>query len=116
MICRKEREFRMIADAVGSRVVDLGSNQQEFWYHISKAEPPYLFYCSYKDLAQGVQMPFPFQPEWVMEAMGMGNYGSPEQYTLASPSQRGTWELVQQTVNSQGQPVRKVTVFNQATS
>jgi hypothetical protein len=104
--------FRMIAESLGNRVVDLGSNEQEFWYWISKSDPPYLFHCSYQDMAKGgVRMPFPFQPEWVMEALGMAPSGPVDQFTVV-PGQRGTLELVQQTVNSQGQPVKKVTVFN----
>src|SRR5262249_29185997 len=81
MTCAKPRNFRMGASVVGSEGVALGSNAQEFWYWISKADPPYLFHCSYTDLARGqVNMPFPFQPEWVMEALGMGDYGRPENY------------------------------------
>src|SRR5438105_13662561 len=66
MMVEKPRGLRMAADMAGSRVVDMGSNQQEFWYWVSKADPPYQFYCSYDALHGGQvkRMPFPFQPEW----------------------------------------------------
>ncbi len=110
MCCEKPRNFRLSAEVLGHSEVDLGSNNQEFWYWIGKSDPPYLFHCSYQDLAQGgVRMPFPFQPDWVLEALGMGTYGPAEQYRLATKPQ--TFELVQDTVNSQGQRVRKVVVL-----
>lgn len=111
MIAEKQRNFRMSADSFGNRVVDLGSNEQEFWYWISKAQPPYQVYCSYKDLNEGKvkHMPFPFQPDWVMESMGMGPYGPPERYTLEHDSD--TLRLVEKSRSPQGQPVKKVIVF-----
>src|SRR4029078_5880788 len=97
MVCKKPGNFKLVASVVGNQAVDLGSNDQEFWFWISKAEPPYLFHCSYNDFARGgVRLPFPFQPEWVMEALGMAEYGSPQDYQLVCRGKAGL-ERVQQT-------------------
>jgi hypothetical protein len=112
MACRKGKNFRLKATAVGNLQADMGSNDQEFWYWIAKADPPYLVYCSYADLSRGVQLPFPFQPEWVMEALGMAEYDPAGNYALNVKG--SNLELVQQSVSPQGQPVRKVTIFNNA--
>jgi hypothetical protein len=109
MRAEKPRNFRLGAKALGNPVVDLGSNQQEFWYWLSKADPPYQVYCSYRDLSEVRRMPFPFQPEWVMESMGLGPYGPPEKYQLEHTSD--TLKLVEKTTSPQGTPVRKVIVF-----
>jgi len=113
MACQKPRNFRMGAKVIGKDAVDMGSNDQEFWYWISEAKPAYLFHCSYADLSRGnVGMPFPFQPEWVMEALGIKECSSPENYELkVTPT---TLELVEQSRSPQGLPVRKVVVFNRA--
>ena len=108
LACQKPRNFRMMADVIGKTEADIGSNDYEFWYWIKKGDP-YLIHCSYQDLEKGVRIPFPFQPECVMEALGMAQY-DPGQYEMV-PRDR-TYQLVQNTRNSQGQPVRKVTVFN----
>jgi len=110
MVTEKPRNFRLVAKTLGNPVVDLGSNDQEFWYWISKGDP-YQFYCSYKDLKEGRvnRMPFPFQPEWVMESMGLGPYGPPEKYKLEYDAD--TVKLVEKTTSPQGTPVRKVIVF-----
>jgi hypothetical protein len=111
MVCQKPRNFRMGANALGSQQVDLGSNDQEFWYWIGKADPPYLFHCSYADFPRASgRMPFPFQPDWIMEAMGIGEYGPAEKYQVVDRGK--TLELVEQTVSPAGERVRKVTVFN----
>ena len=111
MVTQKPRNFRLGAKTLGNPVVDLGSNDQEFWYWISKADPPYQVYCSYKDLNDGrvKRMPFPFQPEWVMESMGLGPYGPPEKYNLEHDAD--TIRLSEKAVSPQGTPVRKVIVF-----
>jgi hypothetical protein len=114
LACQKPRNFRMLADALGKTEADVGSNDKEFWYWIARGDP-YLIHCSYQDLANGVRIPFPFQPDWVMEALGMSEYDSNLQSYQLIPG-RTTYELVQNTKNSQGKAVRKVTVFNKQQS
>jgi hypothetical protein len=115
MSCQKPRNFRLMANVFGSQAVDMGSNGQEFWWWISKADPPYLVHCAYQDLSRGnVYLPFPFQPDWVVEALGMGEYNPAGSYQVKMNPQ--TVELIEQTTSLQGQPVRKVTVFDRATA
>jgi hypothetical protein len=109
MICQQKRNFRLNARVVGQPAVDIGSNNEEFWWWISKGSP-YLFHCSYTDLERGnVRLGFPLQPEWVMEALGMGQYDPNGEYEVRPT--KTTYELVQKTLSPQRQPVRKITVF-----
>jgi hypothetical protein len=110
LACQKPKNFRMQAEALGRTEADIGSNDQEFWYWIARGEP-YLIHCSYQDLASGVRIPFPFQPQWVMEALGMAEYDPTQPYQLVNL--RGSSQLIQNTKDSQGQPVRKITEFKQ---
>lgn len=113
MICQKPKNFRMTAKVLGNTEVDLGSNDQEFWYWIGKAQPPYLFHCGHQEFARGnVKMPFPFQPDWIVEALGISEYDSAKQYQVITKPK--TFELVEQAVTPQGQQVRKVTVFSRS--
>lgn len=113
MVCEKPRNLRLAALSGVGTEVDLGSNAQEFWWWIKRG-PPYQFYCSYKDLDEGRvrEVPFPFQPEWIMEAMGLGNYGNADQYLGVWPDKEGTVKLVRRTRSPQGNDVLKVIVFN----
>jgi hypothetical protein len=116
MICQKSRNFRLSARVGGNTMVDLGSNNEEFWYWIAKSEPPYLFHCSYTDLPRvpPERMPFPFQPEWIMETLGMAEYDPNKNYQVVTKP--NAFELVEQTRSAQGQPVKKITVFSRAPS
>jgi len=111
VVCQKPRNFRMSASVLGKQEVDLGSNDQEFWFWVARAEPPHLYHCSYDDMARGqFRNPFPFQPEWIMEALGLAEYGAPENYELKV--QAHTLELVQRTRSPQGVALTKVTVIS----
>jgi hypothetical protein len=113
LVCQKPRNFRLKAKVVGQPAVDIGSNQDEFWYWISKAEPPYVYHCSYQELARGnVAMPFPFQPDMIVAALGVADYDENKTYQVKATDQY--LELIENTVSPQGQPVQKVTVFNRS--
>ena len=83
-----------MADVLGKSAVDIGSNNDEFWYWISQDNPPYLYHCAYKDLATGkVNVPFPFQPDMVVAALGIAEYDPKGKYELRE--QAAAWELIQ---------------------
>jgi hypothetical protein len=110
MYCQKPKSFRMTAELAGAKEVDMGSNDQEFWYWIRRNEPPYLFHCSHEEFAKGqVRLQVPFQPEWIMEALGMAEYDPTKPYHVVA--NKNTIELIEPTVLPQGQRVNKVTVF-----
>jgi hypothetical protein len=101
----------MTAALFGNPEVDLGSNDQEFWFWIKRADPPRQYYCTYKDLEEGRvrHLPFPFQPEWILEAMGLGQYGPATRYQLVVEPE--VYKLVERTKSPQGTDVRKVIVI-----
>jgi hypothetical protein len=118
--CQKPRNFRLVAKAVGKQVADIGSNSNEFWFWNSEDRPAYLYHCSYDAFNRGgVAVPFPLQPEWVLETLGMATYDPVGNYTvrpLNDPKDpKGPpklLELIQNTTGPGGRPVQKVTVFN----
>jgi hypothetical protein len=111
MVCQKPRNFRLTAKVMGNPAVDLGSNSEEFWYWISKANPPYVYHCSYRNLAKGnVRLPFPFQPDMLITALGIGEYDPDAKYELRQAPKY--LELIESTTSPAGQPVQKITVFS----
>lgn len=113
VVLQKPNNFRLKAKVLGQNAVDLGSNQEEFWYWISKADPPYVFHCSHAAMAAGqVRMPFPFQPEMILAAMGIAEYDPNKRYEVRSNGQVA--ELRETVVSPQGKSVTRVTVFLKA--
>jgi hypothetical protein len=110
LACEKPRNFRMKAKVAGNYVADFGSNSDEFWYWISQADPPYVYHCTYDEMKTGrVGLPFPFQPDMVIAALGIGEYDPNAKYELRT--NKDTVELIEPTQSVQGKPVFKVTVF-----
>ena len=115
LFCQKPRDFRLRATLMGQPAVDIGSNNDEFWFYISKGPDQdgvaRVHYCSYNDMAAGkARMPFPFQPDMIVAALGMGEYDPKKEYTIREDAK--TYSLVEQAVSAQGDRVQKVTVFN----
>jgi hypothetical protein len=112
--CQKPKNFRLRAKTIGKDAADIGSNPQEFWTW--NGDEKVLYYCSYDALKNGnVALPFPVQPEWVLEVLGMATLNPAGNFTVSefNPKQPpATFNLVEQTTGPGGQPVFKVTVFN----
>ena len=113
VVLQKPNMFRLKAKVLGQNAVDLGSNQEEFWYWISRADPPYVFHCTHAAMAAGqVRMPFPFQPEMILAAMGIAEYDHNKPYEVRPKGQYA--ELVEKVTSPQGKSVARVTVFQRA--
>jgi len=110
LAARRPRELRLRGKVVGTPVVDVGSNDKQFWYWIGKTKEDYYYSCSYQDLAKGnVQVPFPVEADMVMAALNMAEYDVNGKYDLRKV--KDAWELIQDTTSAAGQPVKRVTVF-----
>jgi hypothetical protein len=67
---QRQRNFRLKAEAFGPEV-DLGSNDQIFWFWIKRSQPPAVYYCRHEQFptSQARRM-IPIDPNWLVEALG----------------------------------------------
>jgi hypothetical protein len=70
MAFEKPSNFRMTGRLMGRPEVDLGSNKDEIWCWVKRADPGAVYYCKRKDLGK-MQMAIPFQPDWLAEVLGV---------------------------------------------
>lgn len=116
MICQAPRNLYFTGVLFSQPVVDVGSNSKEFWFWIKQNNPPYLFHCSYDDLAHGVKVPFPFQPDMVLNALGMAQYDPAKEYKMKivddNRGQHKFIELTELAHSPDNKPIQKITVFN----
>ena len=57
---------------VTGQEMDVGSNQEMFWFWVKRAEPPALYYGRYDEYpAAQVAAALPIRPEWLTEALGL---------------------------------------------
>lgn len=116
LFCQKPKNFRLRAKGLGQPVADFGSNDNEFWFWVKQDNPPYLYHCGYNDLARGdVQLPFPFQPDWVLETLGMATLTAPAE-NFSVVGKKDGFELVERASSAQGKLVYKYTAFRAGTA
>jgi hypothetical protein len=110
----RPRNFRLVCGTlVTSQELDLGSNDREFWVYAKRLDGPNYFFCSHEDYTKrAVNFPVPFDPDWVMMALGMSPYDPNARYTVEADERRQVYWLRQETTTRQGQPVTKTTAFN----
>ena len=59
-----------------------------------------------------MNFPIPFDPDWVMMALGMTPYDPAGQYTVDVNEREAAYVLNQKTTTRQGQSITRMTVFN----
>ena len=113
LTCSKPRNFRLEAKTrITSTEVDVGSNDSEFWMYIKRAD--WFGYCSYDDFSRGkVSLPIPFEPDWVLQVIGMSAYPDPATttYMIDSDQKARVYTLTWDTKTPQGEAITKTVVF-----
>jgi hypothetical protein len=81
LAARQPRDFRMNGEHKISGSVDLGSNSDQFWVYVNApTQKPLFVYASHTDFDAGkARLPdgIAFEPEWVMQSLGMHVFPSP---------------------------------------
>jgi hypothetical protein len=117
LFANQPRNFRLICEGGVGGKVDLGSNAGQFWAYVHvPASDPLFVYAMYKDFESGqAKMPggMPFEPEWVMQALGMHKYPTNLPYVTPrlNPSDR-TFTLAWPTTTPDGIAIKKEVVFD----
>jgi hypothetical protein len=109
------RNFRLVAEnPMGGREVDLGSNPDQFWFWVRRNEDKQVVVASHDlDPERMRRFPFPFQPDWIMETMGVIEMNPDEELTV-QPGPPGSYlvSLIGNRASPQGYKIRKVTVVD----
>lgn len=110
---QQPQRFRMLGKFAGKSEVDLGSNEQEIWFWIARAEPPAVYFCKRDELAR-VKLSTPFQPDWIIEALGVTPL-DPDAFQ-ETPGSAEYLLLVSNDKNLAGQPIIKRVVVDRRTN
>lgn len=116
LAANQPRNFRMTANALAAKV-DLGSNSDQFWVYFDGAGAKPLFvFASHSDFEAGkAKIPggIPFEPDWVMQALGLVPLPPGNQYTALPPDQTArTYTLSWPATTPNGMAVVKQIVFD----
>lgn len=117
LACAQPRNFRMVGQgrAVAAKV-DLGSNPDQFWMYLQiPTEKPVYVFASHADFEAGrARLPgdMPFEPDWVMQALGMTVLSPATKYSVKNNDKDWTYTLSWITRTPAGLEVRKEVVFD----
>lgn len=104
--------FRLRAGTrLGGPEVDLGSNQQLFWFWLRRSEPAALYMCRHDQYARSAAwqvMPIP--PQWFIEALGLPRFDP--QATHLGPFRRADGSLeIRSHLSSPAGQLQRITVI-----
>lgn len=115
LVVERDRRLRLEVNSLAGKEVDLGSNDEVFWIWARRNEVPGVYYASHEDMDVARQnLPMPFEPEWLMEALGVAPLSAENVHLEGEPG-NGAIRLVSQHQFPNGQQVRKVVVVNSCT-
>ncbi len=111
------RNFRMTGTGgpVGAKV-DLGSNGEQFWVYVdAPTMKPKFVFASHSDFESGkAKLPdgIAFEPDWVMQALGMTMLQPNNQYSVKIDDTKRTYTLSWPSTTPNGMSVVKQIVFD----
>lgn len=108
------RNFRLqVSHGITGNEVDLGSNDERFWFWIRRAQPPALFTSKHEHAHAALQrMPIPFEPGWLIEALGVVPLEESEFSFGSDAHNPNRVYLIRNRVSPQGQPVKMITAVD----
>jgi hypothetical protein len=116
----RPRNFRLVAEPRVAGKVDLGSNPELCWVYLKfPGDEPFYGYATHADFQSGrAQLPggIKFDPDWVMQALGMTTLPPDGQYAVKKSQRDRTYTLSWPATGPGGQPVRQEVVFDADTA
>lgn len=112
LVCARPRNFLLVGGRhIASNLVNIGSNDREFWMYTKYPETTFL-YCSHAEFPQaGRQLPVPFDPDWALQALGMTTYDPAMAYQVETDTRNREHRLSWDATTPQGVQVRREIVF-----
>lgn len=110
------RNFRMRGQGgVANAKIDLGSNPEQFWLYLDAPTARETFvFASHSDFETGrARLPadIPFEPDWVMQALGMTTFPRDAKYDVKMDERARTYILSWPATTPNGASIRKEIVF-----
>jgi len=71
----RPKRFRLRADSAFGPELDLGSNDERFWFWVKRNRPPAIYYCRHDCFDDSpARQSIPIEPDWLIEALGITHF------------------------------------------
>ncbi len=92
--------------------VDMGSNDELFWFWVKRNEPPALYFSRHDQfVGSAAQQVMPIDPKWFLDALGMAQFSPSDQHNGPLPHGDGTIEI-RSTLHTASGTMTKSTVLD----
>lgn len=104
--------FHLVAGtAITGDEVDMGSNDELFWFWVKRNEPPALFYARHDQFAgSAAQQLMPIEPQWLLDAMGFAEFRPGDVHNGPVPAGSGKVEITSVMQTRTGQLTKRTVV------
>ena len=109
MVFERNRKFRMVQNSILGKEVDIGSDEDRFWFWSKRMKPPSLYYAPHEK-AHTTGLRAPFDPSWITEILGMKDI-DPNAEII---EHQDKWFVIEDRVGTNGKPISKVTLINKS--
>ncbi len=95
IVAQRPGRIRLQAStAITGPEVDMGSNDQLFWFWVKRNEPPALYFSRHDQfVGSAAQQVMPIDPKWLLDAIGMSQFSPNDQHQGPLPHGDGTLEV-----------------------
>ena len=92
---QRDRRLRLRADtALSGTEMDLGSNDEMFWFWVKRNQPPALYFCRHDQFAgSAARQILPVEPTWLPRALGVVTFEPGRNYQGPAPISAGRLEI-----------------------
>ena len=111
----RPRKLRLRAEtALTGAELDLGSNDERFWFWLRRNNPPTLYHCRHDQFAaSAARRVLPIDPQWLLDAVGPTGFDPAARHTAPQRNRNGHWEIRSELAGPNG-PMSKITVVYEA--
>lgn len=111
----RPQRFRLQAGLLSGTELDLGSNDELFWFWMKRGQPPALYFCRHDEFgASPARQVMPLEPQWLVEAIGLTTFPPEGQHEGPQPVGNGRLEIRSRIPTDHGE-VLKITRVGERT-
>jgi hypothetical protein len=104
----KDKNFRMKISSLLGKEMDLGSNDQRFWFWSRHMDPPALYHARHEDIHKTL-LKTPLNPVWMMESLSLGEI---DLKNVEVVKFKDMWAILQPRISSTGENITKMTLID----
>jgi hypothetical protein len=116
IVFERPRRLRIQAGTALTSEIDVGSNDELFWFWVRRSEMPAVFFCRHDQYATcAAAREIPVDPNWLIEAFGIVEFGPNERHQGPFARPDGRLEILSERQTPCG-PATKKTVIDASTA